>query len=298
MRRAGGESWRFAHDIDQTLHALLYIHDALGLKIEEARGIPPRLAGDVPDRSKLLGSDARHDVARNWPAWWRGAVAARAKTELGTPGAGTEESLREIATRHRLIADPPEWLSLANSPALQQAARALYVEGCRWSDTVRRPLLPPARHDVFTWELVRDVAEATAAEHNVSVGAINGCALVLIVEGSWWELVSPGVALCSATAATDPDSTVAILRQVLASPLAARGRLAQRWRASRDAATWEGWMLQPGPVRCPYADRPTRHGQLRDRAVSERPSSAGAGAEDPSARVRSRSARRRSERCR
>lgn len=221
MRRAGSESWRFAHDIDETLHALLNVRDALGVDVEEAKGIPPRLAGDVVDRSNLLDPDARHEVARDWPAWWQSAVAAQARTQLGTPGAGAEERLREIAARHRLVADPPEWSSLASTPALQRAAGALYVEGCRWADTTRRPLLPPAHRDLFKWELVRDVAEATAAEHKVSVGDINGCALVLMVEGSWWELVSPGVALCSATAATDPDSTVAILRQVLAPPLAA-----------------------------------------------------------------------------
>ena len=73
---------------------------------------------------------------------------------------------------------------------------------------------------MFAWELVRDVAEATAVEHEVSVGVINCCALVLIVEGIWWELASPGVALCSVAAATNPDSTVAILREVLTSPLA------------------------------------------------------------------------------
>lgn len=221
MQRAGGESWRFAHDIDQTLHALLYVRDALGVDVEENRGIPPRLESDVPDRSNLVDLDARHEVAQSWPVWWHDAVAAHARTELGPQGAGQDQWRRSVVERHRLVADPPEWSSLATTPALQQAARALYVEGCRWADTARRPLLPPARHDVFTWELVRDVAEATAAEHGVSVGAINGCALVLVVEGNWWELASPGVAVCSVAAATEPASTVAILRQVLASPLAA-----------------------------------------------------------------------------
>ncbi|MHB1522154.1 MAG: hypothetical protein ACYCWN_12760, partial [Ferrimicrobium sp.] len=51
--------------------------------------------------------------------------------------------------------------------------------------------LPPARHDIFKWELVRDLAEDSAARHQVSVGAIDGCALVLIVEGIWWEIIGP-----------------------------------------------------------------------------------------------------------
>jgi len=221
MRRAGNQSWRFAHDMDQTLHALLYVRDALGVDVEEARGIPPRLAGEVLDRSNLLDPGAHNEVAQDWSAWWHSAVAAQATTQLGSPGAGSEERLREIAARHRLVADPPEWSSLSGHPALQRAAQSLYVEGCRWFSPARQPFLPPARSDVFKWELVRDVAEAAAAEHKVSVGVINGCALVLVVEEIWWELVAPGVALCSVTAATNPDGAVAILRQVLASPLAA-----------------------------------------------------------------------------
>ena len=220
MRQEGSESWRFAHDIDQVLHAVLYVRDSLGLDVEEARAIPPRLAGDVPDRSNLLNSVARHEVARDWPHWWSKAVAVRGTTELGPRDAQKEAWLREIGARHNLVADPPDWSSLSGQPALQDAARSLYVEGCQWFSSARRPFLPPLNRDVFKWELVRDVAEATAAEHGVNVGVINGCALVLVVEGSWWELVSPGVALCSVAAATTPDSTVAILEDVLASLLA------------------------------------------------------------------------------
>ncbi len=43
---------------------------------------------------------------------------------------------------HR-VADPPEWPSLADRPALQGAARATFEQGCRWTDTKRRPLQPP-----------------------------------------------------------------------------------------------------------------------------------------------------------
>lgn len=223
MRRAGSESWRFAHDIDQTLHAQLYVRDALSLEVDHGPVVPPHLTGDLPERSGLLDAGARQQAALDWPGWWSNAVAQRASIELdpGPQGADRGLWMRELAERYRLVADPPEWASLSDHRALQAAARALYVEGCRWADTARRPLLPPARRDVFKWELVRDVAEATAAEHAVSVGAINGCALVLVVEGIWWELVSPGVALCSVAAATNADSTVAILRQVLVSSLAA-----------------------------------------------------------------------------
>jgi len=220
MQQEGSESWRFAHDIDQMLHAVLYVRDSLGLDVEEARSIPPRLAGDVPDRSILLDSDARHEGARDWPHWWSNAVAVRGTTELGPRDAEKETWRREVGVRQNLVADPPAWSSLSGQPALQDGARSLYLEGCRWLSSARRPFLPPLNRDVFKWELVRDVAEATAAEHGVNLGVINGCALVLVVEGIWWDLVAPGVALCSIAAATAPSSTVAILEDVLASSLA------------------------------------------------------------------------------
>lgn len=174
------------HRSDASL-PLLYVREALGLDVAEAMGIPPRLAGDVPNRASLLDADARRDAARDWPAWWHDAVAAQARTQLEPPDANTEGRLREIAARHRMVADPPEWSSLSARPALRYAVRNLYVEACRWFNPARQPFLPPARRDVFAWELVRDIAEATAVEHEVSVAVINGCALVLIVEGSWWE---------------------------------------------------------------------------------------------------------------
>jgi len=219
MRQGESESWRFAHDFDQILHAVLYVRDCLGLDVEEARGIPPRLAGDIPDRSNLLNSVSRHEVARDWPNWWNKAVEERGTNQLGTRDVERDPLRRQIDARHKLVADPPEWSALSGQPALQEAARSLYLEGCQWFSSARRPFLPPSNQDIIKWELVRDSAEATAAEHGVSVGAINGCAFVFVVEGSWWELVSPGVVLCSVAAATTPASTVAILQDVLASPL-------------------------------------------------------------------------------
>jgi hypothetical protein len=194
MRRAGRESWRFAHDIDQTLHALLYIRDTLDLTVDQGPTVPPHLTGDLPQRSGLLDADARHQAALDWPSWWSNALRERPSIALGSRPEGTDQRLwmRELAERYRLVADPPEWASLLDHRVLQEAARTLYVEGCRWADAARRPLLPPACHDIFKWGLLRAVAEDCAARHQVSVGAVNGCALVFIVEGIWWETISPG----------------------------------------------------------------------------------------------------------
>jgi len=53
----------------------------------------------------------------------------------------------------------------------------------------------------------------------VKPGAVNGCAQVLIVEGSWWQLVAPGAALCSLSAARDPETVSIILTNVFDSYL-------------------------------------------------------------------------------
>jgi hypothetical protein len=221
MRRAGSESWRFAHDIPQTLHVLLYIRDALGLQVEQGPGIPPRLAGGVPDRSELLDPAARSKASRDWPEWWAMAVATALSTEIGPQGVSTGEWRRSVGERQRLVADPPEWSFLSDRPALQAAARALYEEGGRWFSPARQSYLSAALRDVFAWEQVRDAAEATATEHQVSPGTINGCVLVLLVEGNWWELAGSGAALCSVSAATNPEATQTILHQVFESQLAA-----------------------------------------------------------------------------
>lgn len=222
MRKAGTESWRFAHDIDQSLHCVLYLRDAIGLKVDDRPGSPPRLVGEIPDRSRLLDFEATRTAAARWPSWWRAVVANQALTELQSSSEQTDSRawLRELAARHRLVVDPPEWASLANCPALQDAARALWDEGCKWFDPARAQYLPPSGQDVFAWGQVRDGADRAVFEHDVTPGAINGCALVLLVEGSWWTLPTPGAALCSIAAARDPATSPVILKEVFDSHLA------------------------------------------------------------------------------
>ena len=221
MRSAESKSWRFAHDFDQSLHTLLYIRDAVGLEIEAAPGIPPRLAADIPDRSELLDPTAKAEAAQDWSAWWHYVVASRVEADFGGESATQEERRHNFVDRHRSVFDPPAWSSLSDRSALQAAARTLWRESCEWFTAARRPHLPPRSRDVLSWEHVRDAAEAIAAAQGVPVGAINGSALVLVVEGNWWELAAPGAALCSVLAATDPDTTRAILTRVFQSRLAA-----------------------------------------------------------------------------
>ena len=221
MREVGSPSWRFAGDIDQSLHVVLYLRDALGLEVEDDPIVPPRLAGEVPDRSELLDSAAIRAAAAQWPAWWRAVVALQAPAQLGPPSGQADQRVwrGDLAARRRLVFDPPEWSSLAYSQALQGAARDLWMEACEWFELVRKPHLPPAGHEVFAWQQVCDGAERAAIKHDVTPGLVNGCAQVLMVEGSWWQLVAPGAALCSVAAASDPDTIAIILTDVFDSYL-------------------------------------------------------------------------------
>ncbi len=72
---------------------------------------------------------------------------------------------------------------------------------------------------MFDWHLVRDTAEAVAAE--AGVGVIDGSVSLLLVEGTWWELAAPQLVLCSVAAVEDPQVARAILHRVFTSGLAA-----------------------------------------------------------------------------
>lgn len=200
---------------------MLYLRDALGLEIEGDPIVPPPLAVEIADRSELLDSAATRAAAAQWPPWWRALLALQVAALLGSPFKQADQQVwgGQLAARRRLVFDPPEWSSLADSPALQRAARDLWMEGCEWFELARKPYLPQAGHEVFGWQQVRDGAERAATEHDMKPGAVNGCAQVLMVEGSWWQLVAPGAALCSVAAARNPDTIAIILADVFDSYL-------------------------------------------------------------------------------
>lgn len=222
MRTSGSQSWRFGHDVDQVLHVALYFRDALRLETDGGPWDPPPLAGNVPDRSQVLGPVAAEAATGQWASWWHEVVELQASIRLPAMPEPAEPDARrrEITERHQHVFDPPQWESLVNIPALRHGAQELWVEACQWFDSARRPYLPPSCRDVFAWEQGRDGATRAATQHGASPGAIDGYAQVLLVEGSWWQLVAPGAALCSVSAARDPSTIPIILGAIFDSHLA------------------------------------------------------------------------------
>jgi hypothetical protein len=223
MRTQGSPSWQFGHDLDQSLHLVLFVRDALGLEVDGDPISPPRLAGPVVDHRLLLDPGPTGAVVSQWSWWWQSVVGLQAPARPGPPsGSGDRRAwYDEFAAQRRTVLDPPTWSCLDDRPALQDAVRAVSGQGFSWFTAARGPHVTTTRTDVFPWEQVRLGAERAAAEHGVSLDAINGRAQVLMVEGSWWRLVAPGAALCSVAAAHDADTIAAILDAVFSSNLAA-----------------------------------------------------------------------------
>lgn len=204
MFAAGSESWRFASGIEQHPHVGLFVRDALLLEVAPGPWIPPPLGGDVPDRSALLDDERRAEVSAGWTIWWRTLLADDVRVQQGgTDERGQQARLLRLRQAAGAPIDPPHFASLAGQPALQTAVRATFEEGCRWADQHRRRWLPPVNR-LFDWQLIRDTAVQVAARRRVRLGTLNACAVVLMVEGTWWSPFSPGAILCSVDAARDP----------------------------------------------------------------------------------------------
>lgn len=217
VQHAGTASWRFAHDLPTTPHALLYVRDALGLD-ELASFEVPHLIDAVPDRRALLSESERHDAAGAWPSWWARALGVDAEDNLVRDP--TDASWRaQVFERRQQLADPPAWSSLGAHPGLQRAAQLLHDEASLWANDARRPYLPSRRRELFPWHLIRDAAEETATRFGVPPGVVNGSALILLVEGVWWQQLPSGAVLCSVAAAMDPATATSILRRVFAFSL-------------------------------------------------------------------------------
>jgi len=114
--------------------------------------------------------------------------------------------LAALAATVEAVYDPPEWVSLSELPELRMAVRALDRPAHDYTQKIQMRWRPPSpeasrilEHKVLR-RTVKDVCAATGA----SQGQLDGRAVVLAVDGSWWRLAGPGEILCSLDAARDP----------------------------------------------------------------------------------------------
>lgn len=114
MQRKGSISWSFSESRPQLPHAALFIRDAARLVVPTRASIPPRMSGELPDRSSVA-DDAERRAGEQWASWWRDIVK-RAFQQVGL--------------------DPPARLDsgMDDRLSLQPVVRELSDEAYRWGN--------------------------------------------------------------------------------------------------------------------------------------------------------------------
>lgn len=217
MRLAGTRSWRFAVEAGDLLHLALRIRDGARLQVPPADDVPPALS--TPPAPAPVDLD-RESAGIEWLTWWRALVALEARRQLLRPDQVTERwrtVTRRLRAEQTTLADPPRFEALRERGGLHAAARAVGRGPRRSVD--RELQAARGGRDVIDWAIVNTAVHAVAAETGAKLNSLNGCALVLLVQGSWWQQVSPGVVLASVDAAADPSAAEALVRAALRSGL-------------------------------------------------------------------------------
>ena len=215
MKLAGTRSWRFAVDAGDLLHLALRVRDGARLQVPAAEDVPPPLS--TPPAPVSVDLD-RESAGAEWLTWWRELVALEGRRQLLRPDRVSERwgtVTRRLRKEQTALADPPRFEALRERGGLHAAACAVGPAPRRSVDRA----LQAARggRDVIDWEIVNAAVHAVARETGAELNSLNGCALVLLVQGSWWQLASPGVVLASLDAAVDPSVADALVRTALRS---------------------------------------------------------------------------------
>jgi hypothetical protein len=219
MRTVDRPSWRFAHGNGQVsdLHEALFARDAAALVVPPSSDVPPALASGWLARESwpmrpTLSAAERAAAGHQWLAWWRQLLAVKVSLASGPPLNG--DIATTLAWAESLYSsaafDEPEFASLASAPELQAMVRAAHQA---------RPRGLPGRSGSFQYQVIRRIAEQTAADFSVPTDAIDGRAHVLDVRGTWWHVAGPGCVLCSPAATTDAKVAEQLLRAVFVSRL-------------------------------------------------------------------------------
>lgn len=223
MRESDGTSWRFSENVPASAHLALYVRDALNLPVTDSDDLPPRLDGTVPDRSGALPGADRAAAAEQWTAWWRDIVDVEARLHTAAPDAPVQSGADHARTVREALAtvlpEPADFAALAHAPALQGAVSGVFAEGTRFVEKHRRDLLFHDRPRQLPWVLLSATAEQVAADRHVPITSLHGQLMVLMVQGSWWTLHSPGVALASVAAARDRSIAVDLVTRAFISAL-------------------------------------------------------------------------------
>lgn len=122
----------------------------------------------------------------------------------------------------RQVGDPWHLEVFADRPELGHLVETLFLDGCRWAEKPRRAMSFPGGGTQLAHEVVRRTADDFASERQISPELVSASVFLLAVQGGWWEVVAPGVVLCSSSAAVDATLARTLLRAGFDSRLAGR----------------------------------------------------------------------------
>jgi hypothetical protein len=216
VKVAGSQSWKLTSDIAELPHVALYVRDAAAIGSGPDGALPPRLQGEIPDRSFVLDDHERARAESEWRAWWGRVIAFETDERPAGSELDTRRRLMERARQHQRVADPPAFQSLDDSPALQGAVRSLFEEARTWFRARERAWRPP-RAKVFDGRVAKRAAEHVAQTEDVPMGRLRARVQLLLVEGDWWQRPSDGVMLYSPSLLADDAALEQLLRDTFAS---------------------------------------------------------------------------------
>ena len=217
MKLAGTRSWRFAVDVSDLLHLALRVRESARLEVPAGDDVPP--PHSAPPEPVSVAVD-REAAGAEWLAWWRELLGLEGRRQLLRPDQVSErwgKVTRRLRAELAAVADPPTFTALHARPALQAAARTVGPTPRTW--TSRQLQQARGGRDVIDWPVVDAAVHAVADETGTDVNHLNGCALVLLVQGRWWQQIGPGVVLCSVDAAADAQAAGALVRSAVRSAL-------------------------------------------------------------------------------
>lgn len=196
-------SWRVSVDPRSTLlHQALFVRDAAGLLVESTSEIPPRLRGDIPDRSGLFSMDWRASGGVGWTSWWHELVRWAALPRLVSLLSDSAFTRRPPGG-YPFPAPPPFPVGDEEDESSGTELQRVLELAAQWSPTLRAELRGARGPSLFTLgdnERIGSIARETATRLGVPLEAMRAVILTLAVSGEWSHRPLEGVLLCSESA--------------------------------------------------------------------------------------------------
>ena len=201
MQSSGLPSWRLAiSDTSQSLHFALYVRDSCQLEVLDVPVNPPRLGGNVIDRSRTF--EGTYDAGADWQSWWHEMLVIQ-----GTTALGTFLTSSSLDATNLIDESPYEWPKLdgiTSRPALHNAIQLSHDDAIRWCNDYGNRLSMRGNRTVNLSHLpIAAIADRVINRFRVTPSMVRAAVWILGVQGEWSDFPLPGVLLCSEAVTAD-----------------------------------------------------------------------------------------------